>query len=106
MTTNLEEVAHRMFIRNVADYAEPALAELAWIEPDIRGFWVQQAQDVMSDLTQLDDRTDSVDINGGGDARTSRRSVAVTLPRDVARGSDQRGRRSSVDSHLRTRRTP
>jgi hypothetical protein len=103
MTTTLEEVAHRMFIRNVADYAEPALAELAWIDPDIRGFWVQQAQGVMSDLTQFNDRTDSVDINDGGDARTSSRSVAVTSSRTVARSPDQRGQRRSVDSHLRTR---
>jgi hypothetical protein len=54
MTTTLEQVAHRMFIRNVGDYAEPALAELAWIDPDIRSFWEQQAQDVMADLTDLD----------------------------------------------------
>jgi hypothetical protein len=55
MTATLEEVARRMFNRNVADYAEPALAELAWIDPDIRNFWVQQAQDVMADLTDLTD---------------------------------------------------
>jgi hypothetical protein len=58
MTTALEELAHRMFIRNVADYAEPALAELAWIDPDIRRFWVQQAQDVMADFTNVADVND------------------------------------------------
>jgi hypothetical protein len=47
----LEEVAHRMFARNVADYAEPVLAELAWIDPDIRSFWLDQAQAVLADLT-------------------------------------------------------
>ena len=57
MTTPLEEVAHRMFIRNVADYAEPALAELAWIDPDIRGFWIDQAEAVATDLTDLADPT-------------------------------------------------
>lgn len=46
-----EHVAYRMFIRNVADYAEPALAELAWLDPDIRAFWIQQAEAVASDLT-------------------------------------------------------
>jgi hypothetical protein len=49
----IEDVAYRMFIRNVADYAEPALAELAWIDADIRGFWIQQADAVMTDLTDL-----------------------------------------------------
>lgn len=49
----LEEVAHRMFIRNVADYAETALAELAWIDPDIRRFGVHQAQDVIADIADL-----------------------------------------------------
>jgi hypothetical protein len=36
-----------MFIRNVADYADPALGELAWIDPHNRSFWVQHAQDAM-----------------------------------------------------------
>jgi hypothetical protein len=103
MTTTLEEVAHRMFIRNVADYAEPALAELAWVDPDIRGFWVQQAQDVMSDLTDL---TDSLDFGGGDDARPSDGSVAATTSRTVARSVDQRDPRRSGDSHLRRRITP
>jgi hypothetical protein len=47
----IEEIAYRMFIRNVADYAEPALAELAWIDADIRGFWIEQAEAVRADLT-------------------------------------------------------
>jgi hypothetical protein len=44
-----------MFLRNVADYAEPALAELAWIDPDIRSFWIEQARAVAADLTDLGD---------------------------------------------------
>jgi hypothetical protein len=106
MTTTVEEVAHRMFIRNVEDYAEPALAELAWIDPDIRGFWVQQAQDVMSDLTALTDLTDSLDIGDEDDARASDRSVAATRSRTVARSVDQSDPRPPVDSHLRRRITP
>jgi hypothetical protein len=47
------DVAYRMFIRNVADYAEPVLAELAWVDPDIRSFWVEQARAVMSDLSGI-----------------------------------------------------
>jgi hypothetical protein len=46
----IEEIAYRMFIRNVVEYSEPALAELAWIDVDIRGFWIQQAEAVMADL--------------------------------------------------------
>jgi hypothetical protein len=51
----IEQVAHRMFIRNVADYADPALAELAWIDPEIQTFWIQQAEAVVADLTDLTD---------------------------------------------------
>jgi hypothetical protein len=53
----IEEVAYRMFIRNVADYADPVLAELAWIDADIRRFWIEQADAVMADLTDLTDLT-------------------------------------------------
>lgn len=77
MTTTLEKVAHRMFIRNVADYAEPALTELAWMDPDIRSFWVQQAQDVIADLTDLD-------------AQGSDNSDPVTFSRCRGRGSHPR----------------
>jgi hypothetical protein len=63
MTIALEQVAYRMFIRNVADYAEPALAELAWIDPDIRSFWEQQAQDVMADYADL---ANLVDLHAQG----------------------------------------
>lgn len=52
-SVRIEEVAYRMFLRNVADYAEPALAELAWIDPDIRGFWVAQAEAVFDDVSAL-----------------------------------------------------
>lgn len=49
----VEEVAQRMFFRNVEDYAEPALTELAWIDPQIRGFWLAQAKAVLADLAYL-----------------------------------------------------
>jgi hypothetical protein len=49
-SSDIEEVAYRMFIRNVIDYAEPALAELAWLDPDIRQFWIDQATAVAADL--------------------------------------------------------
>jgi hypothetical protein len=74
MTTTLETVAYRMFIRNVADYAEPALAELAWIDPYIRSFWVDQAQEVMADFADLD-------------AQGSDNGPAVTLSRGPGRVS-------------------
>jgi hypothetical protein len=80
MTTTLEGIAYRMFIRNVADYAEPALAELAWIDPDIRSFWVQQAQDVVADFTDL----------AGVDVQGSDNRAAVTLSRRVEHGADPR----------------
>jgi hypothetical protein len=67
----VEEVAHRMFIRNVADYAEAALADRAWIDPDIRGFWVQQAEAVVADLIDL---TAGTDVTGEG-------RVVATPPR-------------------------
>jgi hypothetical protein len=61
---NLEGVARRMFLRNVADYAEPALAELAWIDPSIRNFWVEQAQAVMADLTDAEQNTAAGQTSG------------------------------------------
>ncbi len=45
-----ERVAYAMFTRNVADYAEPAMIELAWADPDIRAFWVAEAEAVAADL--------------------------------------------------------
>ncbi|HEY2296688.1 MAG TPA: hypothetical protein VGH43_03080 [Jatrophihabitans sp.] len=83
MTTTLEVVAHRMFIRNVADYAEPALAELAWIDPDIRSFWVQQAQDVRADLVDLADL----------DAEGRDNGDHATLSRGPGRGAHPRSSR-------------
>lgn len=48
----IEQVAYRMFARNVADYAHPAMVELAWADPDVRAFWVSEAEAVASDLRQ------------------------------------------------------
>jgi hypothetical protein len=92
--TALEEVAHRMFIRNVADYAEPALAELAWIDPDIRGFWVQQAHDVMTDLADVNDSSDSG--TSSHDARVS--SGQPTAPVHIDPAAQPRRRQSSHSS--------
>jgi hypothetical protein len=80
-----------MFIRNVADYAEPALAELAWIDADIRSFWVQQAHAVMADFTDLANVADP-DANGSDNS-------AVELsrgPRRVAHPTCPRGARSGT----------
>ncbi len=48
--TKVEHLAHLMFLRNVADYADPTLAELAWVDPDIRRFWVTQVETIAADL--------------------------------------------------------
>jgi MFS family permease len=45
-----EHAAYRMFARNTADYADPAMVELAWTDPAIRAFWLAQARAVASDL--------------------------------------------------------
>jgi hypothetical protein len=52
-TMVIDEVARRMFARNVEDYAEPALTELAWTDPEIREFWITQAEAVLNDLVRL-----------------------------------------------------
>ena len=93
MTTTLEDVAYRMFLRNVADYAEPALAELAWIDRDIRSFWIQQAQAVAADLT---------DLAGSGARR--RDNTHMDVPRGLTGRSPQSRRRASLDQQLRGRR--
>lgn len=49
----MDGVARAMFARNAGEYAEPALVELAWADPEIRSFWVVQAERVRSDLEQL-----------------------------------------------------
>ena len=54
----VQEVAYRMFVRNVADYGDPALIELAWLDPDIQQFWLEQAEAVVNDLRDIGaDRT-------------------------------------------------
>jgi hypothetical protein len=55
----IETVAHRMFTRNVADYADPVLADLAWLDPDIRGFWIGQATAVLDDVIEMSDEESS-----------------------------------------------
>jgi len=45
----LEHVAYRMFVRNVADDAIPAMVQLAWTDPDIRAFRMAQAEAVAVD---------------------------------------------------------
>jgi hypothetical protein len=81
MTIALEEVAHRMFMRNVADYAEPALAELAWIDQDIRSFWIQQAEAVAADLTDLTDSAEGATGNTDTSDFLSNRSRRQGRPR-------------------------
>ena len=49
----IDEVARRMFVRNVADYADPALSELAWVDAEIRNFWIRQARAVLTDYAEL-----------------------------------------------------
>ena len=51
MTVNVEAIAHNMFIRNATAYEpEPALLELAWVDPAIRNFWIGEAQAVLDDI--------------------------------------------------------
>jgi hypothetical protein len=75
-----------MFIRNVGDYAEPALAELAWIDPDIRSFWERQAQDVMADLADLDAQRSETATPSSGRAPQAL-APQRTSPRSARSGS-------------------
>lgn len=45
-----EHIAYRMFARNAAQYGDPAMIELAWVEPSIRGFWIAEAEAVRADI--------------------------------------------------------
>lgn len=47
------DVAYALFKRNAGDYADPLFVQLAWVDPEIRGFWVQQAIAVRADLEHL-----------------------------------------------------
>lgn len=51
MTTQSERLARFMFDRQADTYeADPGLRELAWLDPDISGFWVAEAEAVMAEL--------------------------------------------------------
>lgn len=41
-----------MFARNVIDYAHPRVIELAWADPDVRAFWLAEAEAIINDLHQ------------------------------------------------------
>lgn len=49
----LTEVAYAMFTRNADHDADPLFMQLAWVDPEIRDFWVQQALAVRNDLERL-----------------------------------------------------
>ncbi|MFF0973340.1 UNVERIFIED_CONTAM: hypothetical protein RF649_12980 [Kocuria sp. CPCC 205295] len=49
----LADVAYAMFTRNAGTYADPHFTQLAWLDPDIRDFWIQQALAVRDDLECL-----------------------------------------------------
>lgn len=49
----MPDIAHAMFARNAGYYADPALTELAWVDPKIREFWEEQALAVRDDLEHL-----------------------------------------------------
>jgi MFS family permease len=46
----IEHAAHRMFVHNADDYADPAMVECAWADPAVRAFWLAQARGVVIDL--------------------------------------------------------
>lgn len=46
----LERAAHALYRRNVCDYTEPALVEEAWLDDDVRSFWLEQAGIVAAQL--------------------------------------------------------
>lgn len=47
----IERLARFLFDRQAASYdADPALAELAWLDPGIRGFWIDEATAITAHL--------------------------------------------------------
>ena len=47
-TAFVEGVARHMFQRQADSYdSEPALVELAWLDPEIRRFWIDEAASVL-----------------------------------------------------------
>ncbi|MFC7362172.1 hypothetical protein [Nocardioides astragali] len=52
--TNVEHLARHMFQRQADSYdSDPALVELAWVDPDIRAFWMAEAISVLAYLEEL-----------------------------------------------------
>lgn len=50
----IEHVARHMFQRQADSYGfDPALTELAWLDPDIRAFWIAEASAVVAYLEEL-----------------------------------------------------
>lgn len=49
----MDDVAHALFTRNAGEYADPSMTELAWLDEDIRAFWLEQAEAVRADLEHL-----------------------------------------------------
>lgn len=47
---NTEQIAFRMFARNAAQYGDAAMIELAWADPEIRSFWLAEAEAVVADI--------------------------------------------------------
>jgi hypothetical protein len=50
---NVEGVAKAMFERQAASYADPALIELAWLDPGIWQFWIDEATAVLTLLGEM-----------------------------------------------------
>lgn len=50
----VEHLARHMFQRQADSYdSDPALIELAWVDPDIRAFWIAEASAVVAYLEEL-----------------------------------------------------
>lgn len=48
----IEAAARRLFMRNVADYADTERAEFAWItDDDLRAFWIAQVETVLGEAS-------------------------------------------------------
>jgi len=45
-----EHIAYRMFARNAGQYVDPAMIEPAWVDPNVRGFWIAEAEAVQADI--------------------------------------------------------
>ncbi len=46
---NAEELAYAIYLRRCdLDHAQPALAELAWLDPGVRDFWTAEATHILT----------------------------------------------------------